>query len=491
MAVIIEKKSTKPSSQIIICFDKGKKSEVVEKMIKDELLKGKTKDMITLSRLVTKAVVYDTYLCIEESSTNDEIRVAIAAAVREMAKNKQKEYVVVFDDEKCKEELYERVLPLISETVDLITYRFEGYKSEPPKESPDVTVSVRSPLAKAQTTSLLKYGANIAMGTCRARSLIHMPADILNPTSFGVICEEYAKEFGMEFTRINEAELTEQGWGGLLAVGRGGLNRPECVVLKYQGAGEKDPYTALVGKGVTFDAGGYNIKANGGIVQMKVDMGGAAATLGAICSLAANKSKSNVMAIMPLCENLIGKNAFLPGVVLTMLSKKTVEITNTDAEGRLILADALSYAAKMDNVDRIVDIATLTGACALALGDAAAGVMTNDEEFLQELKDAGKATGEEVWQLPLFPKYKERMVSKIADLVNSSALKSAGAMTAGSFLKEFVDKKSWIHIDIAGVGGSITDSKYAPMGPTGFGSRLMYELCYSKIINRKKKGKKV
>jgi leucyl aminopeptidase len=275
----------------------------------------------------------------------------------------------------------------------------------------------------------------------------------------------------MEAKVLDRAGIEEEGLVGLATVGRSATNEPRFIVLEHRKGGESSPIV-LVGKAVTFDSGGISIKPSSGMEDMKFDMSGGAAVLGAMEAVGALDLPLNVVALVPATENLPGGDAFKPGDVLRMHSSKTVEIISTDAEGRLILADALSYARRYEPA-AVVDCATLTGACRVALGDHASGLMGNDEDLIAEIQAAGEATGERAWPLPLFDEYTEQIRGDVADIKNSGG-RYGGALTAGAFLKEFADFP-WAHLDIAGTAYGKKGNAYTQRGATGVPARLLVE----------------
>ena len=291
----------------------------------------------------------------------------------------------------------------------------------------------------------------------------------MTPKLLAKEAKEVAERYHMDCHILWKKELEDCHAGGILAVNQGSDEEPCMIVLNYQGNGNA-PYTSLVGKGITFDSGGYNIKSNS--YGMKYDMCGAADVLGAIEILAAAKSKCNVYAIIPATENLINGTAYKPQDVITTMSNKTIEIVSTDAEGRLILCDAITYAQTLPQVERIVDIATLTGACVGALGDEYAGIFSNDDAFYQSFQSALDQSDEKGWRLPLDEAYFKKLKSNSADLKNSAGKPGAGASVAANFLQAFVnDGIKWIHIDIAGV------SDHPEKGATGKMIRSLVHFC--------------
>jgi leucyl aminopeptidase len=305
------------------------------------------------------------------------------------------------------------------------------------------------------------------------RDLVNLPPNLITPAGF----EGYAKErlhSAVKMQVWDELAIKENGLNLVDAVGKGSSNPPRFIKLQYDGAPEKKDNIALVGKGITFDSGGSNLKTSAGMDGMKADMGGAAAVFSAVNLIAASGLAVNVYGYIPLAENIIGSLAMRPGDIYKSLSGKSVEVLNTDAEGRLILADALYLATKTDPLV-IVDIATLTGACAVALGDSMAGIFTNRKFLSKHLSEISDRVGEDVWELPLYEKYFERLLTKSADLRNmASGPRYGGAIAAALFLKEFVESYPWIHIDIAGPAFLEYEHPVFGKEASGFGVRLIY-----------------
>jgi leucyl aminopeptidase len=307
--------------------------------------------------------------------------------------------------------------------------------------------------------------------TARAREWQNMPANELGPGGLEAVARELSGRLGLDCEILGAKALSASGYNLLAAVGGASDDEPRLIKLQYRAGTAGGPNLALVGKGITFDSGGLSMKDADAMVKMRGDMGGAAAVLAAIEVIAESRLAIDVMAVIAAAENLPGRGAQRPGDVWTSASGKTVEVLNTDAEGRLILADALALAG-LEKPDVMIDVATLTGACRVALGSLFAAVMGNDQRLVDTLLAAGRAAGEPLWQLPLVPEYREDLKSPIADLKNVGG-DSAGAITAGLFLEEFVGGTRWAHLDIAGPAFTEKDLPHAPRGATGFGVRLL------------------
>ncbi|MBX3413740.1 MAG: leucyl aminopeptidase [Pirellulales bacterium] len=307
-----------------------------------------------------------------------------------------------------------------------------------------------------------------------ARRLVNEPPDVLYPATFAERAVELSAEHGLECEVWDEKLLADERMFSLLGVARGSANPPRMVLLRYRGAPEA-PLVALVGKGVTFDSGGLSLKPSDSMQTMKCDMAGAATVLAAMTAIARLGLRVNVIGMLGLVENMPGGNSFKLGDVLTARNGRTIEVLNTDAEGRLVLADVLSIAIEL-GATRIVDLATLTGACMVALGPRVAGLMTNDQPWCDDLLAAAAASGEPCWQLPMFADYGDMIRSEVADIKNIGEGRWGGAITAAKFLEEFVSGKPWTHCDIAGPAFAEKPSKWADAGGTGYFVRTLVEL---------------
>ena len=329
--------------------------------------------------------------------------------------------------------------------------------------------------ADGDFTAAIDAGRAIASGQNFARGLANEPANILTPTVLAERARAMAEEAGLEYEELDQARLAELGMGALLGVAQGSVEEPVMMILRYRP--EKpvgDVHLGLVGKAVTFDTGGISIKPSADMDRMKYDMAGGAAVLGAMQAIAALKPSIPVTALVPSVENMPGAAAQRPGDVVKTMSGKTVEVLNTDAEGRLILADALTYAQQL-GCNRLVDAATLTGAIVVALGYERAGLFGNDDDWRDQVLAAAEATGEKLWPMPLDAEYKDMLKSTVADLPNIGS-RWGGAVTAAMFLKQFGDPAPWAHLDIAGTAWLEENKPEMPKGPTGMGVRTFVEL---------------
>ncbi len=361
----------------------------------------------------------------------------------------------------------------VAEGVALGAYQFLAYKSDAkPTQLAKVVVVGDGPGVKAA----LERARVITDAVAWARDLVNEPSGTKSPAEFAAAAKALLRGAGVTVTVLTEPQLRAQKMGGVLGVGQGSERPPRFVKVVYDPPGGKARGTvALVGKGVVFDTGGISIKPADGMEAMKTDMGGAAAALAAMATLKALGVRHRVIAYAPMVENMPSGAAIRPGDVLKMRSGTTVEVLNTDAEGRLILADALSLAVD-DGVDAIVDLATLTGACVVALGEKVAGLMGNDDEWVRQVQAAADAAGEPMWHLPLPDDMRSQLDSEVADLRNIGANRYGGALTAGLFLDAFVEDVPWVHLDIAGPARASADDGELVRGGTGFGVRTLVQL---------------
>jgi leucyl aminopeptidase len=326
------------------------------------------------------------------------------------------------------------------------------------------------------SAEIQKTGTILGEACNLARLAVNQSPNNLFPASFAEEAERVAIECGFQCEIWDETRLTVERCGSLLAVAKGSSNPPRMVLLNYEGAGKGKPALSLVGKGVTFDSGGLSLKPTEGMTTMKCDMAGAATVLGAMQAIARLKLPINVMGFLGLVENMLSGNCLKLGDVLTARSGKTIEVLNTDAEGRLVLADVLDVA-KERGATKLIDLATLTGACVVALGTDVAGVMTNDEAWSGEVLAAAKAAGELAWPLPMFREFDEQIQSEVADIKNIGSGRWGGAITAAKFLEAFVGDTPWVHVDIAGPGFAEKPKAWIDAGASGYFVRTLVQLC--------------
>ncbi|NUU60624.1 leucyl aminopeptidase [Paenibacillus agri] len=326
----------------------------------------------------------------------------------------------------------------------------------------------------------LERGQAFGEGTNLARDLTNTPGNLLVPSDLAVAAIAVAERYGFPAEVLDEQEIARKGMGGLIAVGKGSVNPPRMIVIRYQGTGTWENVIGLVGKGITFDTGGISLKRAPGMEDMISDMGGAAAVLGVMEALGRLRPPINVVMAIPSAENMPAGNAFKPGDIVTSYSGRTIEVLNTDAEGRIVLADALTYIREW-GAERIVDVATLTGAVLSTLGDIATGAVTNNEALLEEIMAAGESAGEKIWQLPAYPEFRDMLKSEVAD-IRGSAGRYGGATTAGLFIGTFAEGLPWVHLDIAGTAFLARERGVNPKGASGVMVRTLLEWLLSQAL---------
>ena len=389
---------------------------------------------------------------------------AASASIRAINKRQRDGVIVALDadfDELCQEAMVAG-LAVGAMGQDL-------YRADKNRHCPDEI------LVAGVTAEICERGRLLGEGINLTRRLVNLPAQDMYPESFAAEAMSVAETSGIEIEIWDETKLREQKCEALLAVARGSSRGPRLVIMKYSGGPADAPPLALVGKGVTFDSGGLSLKPSDGMKAMKCDMAGAATVLGAMQAIARLKVPANVVGVMGLVENLVGPDSYKLGDVLTARSGKTIEVLNTDAEGRLVLADALSVTVDL-GAERIIDLATLTGACVVALGTDVAGVMTNNDPWCQQVQQAAHRCGEFVWQLPMFDFYAKQIQSEVADIKNVGDGRWGGAITAAKLLEEFVDEVPWVHIDIAGPSFADKQKPWMEAGATGVMVRSLVEV---------------
>ena len=354
------------------------------------------------------------------------------------------------------------------------SYAFKRYKTDA-EDSASALESLTLVSFDADAAPMVEHGARtgqiIAESACVARDLVNEPANHLTPSLLAQVAQEMAAEWGLDCQVLDEAQMAEMGMGALLAVAQGSDEPARFIILEHNANRDDLDTYVVVGKGITFDSGGISIKPGSGMERMKADMGGAAATLGAMRAVAALDLPLHVVGLMPATENLPSGRAIKPGDVVTAMSGLSIEVISTDAEGRMILADALAYARRY-HPKAVVDLATLTGGCVVALGHVASGLMGRDAGLIGSLKRAADASGEKVWELPLYEEYAEQIESDVADVKNSGG-RPASTITGALFLDKFAQSYPWAHLDIAGVVWREKAKGYLVKGATGYGVRLV------------------
>ncbi len=371
----------------------------------------------------------------------------------------------------------------------LADYQFVKYKTDKTKDQDKGLKELKIHTESSPTVVRkgVKRAHAAAYAARTARDMANEPGNGWTPHDFAVFARELAEEFSMKCKVIEKKEMKRLKMGGILAVNQGSITPPKLIILEYNAENKGAPTLLMVGKGLTFDSGGISLKPAAGMQDMKYDMCGGAAVLSLMQAIGIEKANVNVVAIVPSTDNMSGSSALKPGDIIRHYNGLTSEIINTDAEGRLILADALAYGIKKFDPDCVVDLATLTGAVIIGLGHHYTGILGNNDKLVKRLIDAGNKCGEPLWRLPLGEEYSKQIDSKVADIKNTGG-KSAGTITAAAYLQKFVGETPWAHLDIAGTAWNFTDKTYVPKGPSGVGVRTLLELVRDWPV--KKVGKK-
>ncbi|MBD2237899.1 leucyl aminopeptidase [Aulosira sp. FACHB-113] len=450
---------------------------ILKELITEEEFKGKANSTvftrIAASTPVKKVIIVG--LGKPDALTTDSLRRAAAAVGRVAKKQKVKTLGFSFplwnNDPAA-------TAQAIAEGVQLALYQDTRFKSDPEEKKSQVeTIDL---LGFGGQESAINLANQIVSGVILARELVAAPANSVTPITMAETAEAIAKDHGLQIQILEREECEKLGMGAFLGVAQASDLPPKFIHLTYKPEGTPTRKLAIIGKGLTFDSGGLNIKGAGsGIETMKIDMGGAAATLGAAKAIAQIKPSAEVHFISAVTENMISGHAMHPGDILTASNGKTIEVNNTDAEGRLTLADALVYADKL-GLDAIVDLATLTGANVIALGEDIAGLYTPDDAVAAQIEKAAKSTGEKIWRMPMEEKYFEGLKSGIADMKNTGP-RPGGSITAALFLKQFVKDTPWAHLDIAGPVWSDKENGYNGPGATGYGVRTLVDWVLSSV----------
>lgn len=453
----------------------------ISSLITQGEIKGKLNQVTTIHSLgkLPAARVVVTGLGKQKDLTQDRIRGAVAQTCRTLRQQNIESIATIAQGAGIAGITTEESAQAITEGALLGLYTFRQYMTKEPEfgEIKELTIveADGSKLPALEAGSL--KGKIIAEAANLARDMVNEPGNHMTPTDMAEQATRVAKAHGLELTILEREQMQALGMGALLGVARGSRQPPKFIVLHYKGAASKETDVTLIGKGITFDSGGISIKPSQNMGEMKGDMAGGAAVIAAMGAIAQLKPGINVTGIVPATENLPDGNAFKPGDILKAMDGKTIEIITTDAEGRLILADALGYARK-EGTRYIVDAATLTGACRIALGDVCTGAFANNQELVDKVIAAGNEAGELTWQMPMYEQYKEQNKSDVADIKNAGN-RLAGAITAAQFLAEFAGDTPWVHLDIAGTSMSDKERSYQTKGATGVPVRTLVNLVLS------------
>ena len=399
----------------------------------------------------------------ENKFTQETVRSVIKKASKEIAKTSAKSVTLFLLDTLSERIICEQAMRQSILTYADTLYEFNKYKSDPKKESSLTQVCIAfTTEPPCDVRSMLEQGKSIAKGMHLSRDLANQPGNVCTPTFIAETAESLGRQYdNIKVEVLNESDMEALGMGSFLSVSRGSDEAGKMVILQYNGTSESTRPIALVGKGVTFDTGGISIKPSANMDEMKFDMCGAASVMGAVNACAEMKLPINIVAILATAENMPGSKASKPGDIVTSMSGKTIEILNTDAEGRLVLCDALTYVGRY-NPEIVIDTATLTGACIVALGHQISAVLSNSDELAKDIMDAGKEIDDQAWQLPMNDSYRKQLKSSCADIGNIGG-RAAGTITAACFLSEFTKDYTWAHIDIAGTAWTGKDATGRPV----------------------------
>jgi leucyl aminopeptidase len=450
----------------------------ISQLISQGEIKGKLKEATVIHALgrIKPARVVVVGLGKQSELTLDKVRGVMATACRSLRQIGAKGIATICHGAGIGGVEPEEAAQAIVEGTILGLYSFRRHLTEEPEHGEiEQLIIVEREENKAPALERGSYKGRVtAEAVNSARDMINEPANFMTPTHMAQRAREVAEIHELELTILEREQMEELGMGAFLGVAQGSRQPPKMIVLHYKGDGDSKGALGLVGKGITFDSGGISIKPSEGLGDMKGDMAGGAAILAAISGIAQLKPKINVTAIIPATENLPGGAALKPGDVLKSMNGKSIEIISTDAEGRLILADALCYAQKL-GLSPLVDVATLTGACHVALGDFCSGAFGSDQELIEKVIKAGSEAGEYIWQIPMYEEYKEQIKSDVADIKNVGG-RYGGAITAAQFLAEFTGDTPWVHLDIAGTSRSEKDRNYSVKGASGVMVRSLINL---------------
>jgi leucyl aminopeptidase len=476
------KKAKIESLVIPVCEDKNIHEDktilsLIRSAKKVEIFNGDKDDEVIFYNLseVKARIIFFLGLGKIENVDMESLRTMAGKAVKGVIKKKHSEVLIAVPlAEKLKMDM-QNILEAMMEGTFLGNHLFDKYKKEKklqPLKRIDFLVTSRDSKKYRRLPSRI---STVCQGTILAREWVSMPPNEKKPELFAKSIAKLAGKENLKVTVLGEKELKQKKFGAMLAVAAGSMNRPKMVILEYNPLKAKKTI-AFVGKGVTFDSGGLNLKPAASLADMKMDMSGAAAVAATLITAARLKLRLNLVGVIPIVENMPSGTASRPGDIIKSYNGKTVEIGNTDAEGRLILIDAISYAIKKYKPQTLIDLATLTGACVVALGEKIAGAFSLDDKLAENIILSGHKTHERCWRMPLPEDYKELIKSEFADLNNVGNTRYGGAIIAALFLSEFVKETSWAHIDIAGPAYAKKESSYCGVGGTGFGVRLLIDL---------------
>lgn len=442
-----------------ILFDKKNSEDIIRKL-KEENFEAQDKNINYVNIDKKKYLV----IGIKKDFSNEDLRKAYYVVLCELKKRKIKEAKVNFPNNK-EETFYSCV-----EGLELGDYKFDKYVSK--KEKENLTLYLNS---DKKYSKILKEILTISKNVKFCRNIVNENSYVMTPKKLESLSREFAKKNKLNIKVLDEKAIVKEKLNLLYAVGCGSINPPRLIIVEYNGDPKSKDKIALVGKGITFDTGGVNLKPTGYIEEMRMDMGGAACMLSSFMSAVEMKIKKNIVLVIAAAENVVSSKSFKSGDIYVSYNGTSVEIMNTDAEGRLVLGDAISYVQKKYKPNKIIDAATLTGACLVALGPSLIAMLGNDEKMKKDIFESGENTFERVWELPIYDEHRDLIKGEISDIKNLGG-RDGGTITAAAFLEKFVeDKVKWVHLDIAGAMMSKKPEFYVPKGGTGRGVRLIYD----------------
>ena len=460
----------------------GKTDSKIDQAIRESINEmegkfGKISIINTLGKIPAKRILL-AGLGQKEKINNDSFRFVAGKIAKEVRERNLSDFAIIVPNSS----VYEPSLSVsqIVEGCKLSLYAFDEYKKTKAKKSPNLAILVSK---SSQVLKTAKSAEKISDGVIFTKSLANLPPNVCTPEMLAKYAKKLSTKTKIRCKIFTKSELKKNGFGGITAVGQGSKNEPRLIIMEYNGSSKNQKPIVIVGKAVTFDTGGISLKPGEKMDEMKFDKCGGCTVFGIMKAVESLRLPLNVVGIVPSVENMPGGESYRPGDIIRLYSGKTAEILNTDAEGRLILADALAYGEKHYSPKEIIDFATLTGACIVALGTNVAGMVTNNQSFADKIMNASKRTTEEIWQLPINDDYMDMIKSEVADMRNIGIGRAAGTITAAAFLKNAVEKTPWVHLDIAGVAWTQTATKekpYNPKGATGFGVRLVLDYLTSK-----------
>lgn len=411
----------------------------------------------------------------KEEFTYDSMRETFFTLAKTLKANKIEE--VTIDLKKYEGICTKRFVSAVVEGMLQESYKFDRFLSTK-DDAKELTVNF-NPLIDEEKIPMVQQSIDETVKLLESvfltRDLVNLPSNYIYPETLANKAKETLEEVGVKVTVYDMKQAEEMGLNAFLAVGKGSDREPKFIVMEYNNDNESTEKLALVGKGITYDTGGYSLKPNDGMKTMFCDMGGAATVIGTLHAIARANTKINIVGVVAACENALSGHSYKPGDIVTSLSGKTIEIDNTDAEGRVTLADSVYYASTVMKATKVIDLATLTGACLIALGEIYTGSVTNNQAFFNQVKEAAEIAGEKIWQLPIDPLFGKQNKSRVADIKNTGG-RLAGTITAGMFVGEFTNNLPWVHLDIAGTAFLSSAYSYLPAGATGVHVKTLYNL---------------